>query len=50
MQSVAPVAETARTETPAQPAPQSAPLPLDLDVLQHVAGGGPGGSWGEFGG
>lgn len=43
MQAVAPVTQnTARTETPAQ---QHAPMPLDLDALRHVVGGGPGGSW-----
>lgn len=44
MQAVALSQTTARTETPAQ---QSAPMPLDLDALRHVVGGGPGGSWAD---
>ncbi len=47
MQTVAPIAHTAQTQVPAQQAPQNAPLPLDLEALRHVVGGGPGGSWGE---
>lgn len=36
------------TETPSLATPfatQDAPQVLSLDVLRHVAGGGPGGSW-----
>lgn len=28
---------------------EHAPQPLSLDVLRHIAGGGPGGSWSEAG-
>ena len=38
------------TETQAQSTPftaQDAPQVLSLDLLRHVAGGGPGGSWAD---